>query len=123
MAESKVIAETGAGQHGVALASTCALVGIKCEIHMGDIKKEKPNVVKMKIIGCVNYKSVNDAECLDAFMKCSGLEGIIPALKSAHAIAYAMQQAETMSKDKSILVNLSGRGDKDVDFVAERLNL
>ncbi|MFI7883539.1 pyridoxal-phosphate dependent enzyme, partial [Acinetobacter baumannii] len=53
MGKKKVIAETGAGQHGVALATACALVGIPCEIHMGqvDIEKEHPNVVKMKILG------------------------------------------------------------------------
>ncbi len=53
MNKTKVIAETGAGQHGVALATACALVGIPCEIHMGqvDIEKEHPNVVKMKILG------------------------------------------------------------------------
>jgi tryptophan synthase beta chain len=53
MGKTKVIAETGAGQHGVALATACALVGIPCEIHMGqvDIEKEHPNVVKMKILG------------------------------------------------------------------------
>ena len=54
MGKTKVLAETGAGQHGVALASACALVGIECEIHMGeiDIAKEHPNVTKMKILGC-----------------------------------------------------------------------
>ena len=54
MGKTKVLAETGAGQHGVALATACALVGIECEIHMGeiDIAKEHPNVVKMKILGC-----------------------------------------------------------------------
>lgn len=54
MNKKKVIAETGAGQHGVALATACALVGIPCEIHMGavDIEKEHPNVTKMKILGC-----------------------------------------------------------------------
>ena len=54
MGKTKVIAETGAGQHGVALATACALVGIPCEIHMGqvDIEKEHPNVTKMKILGC-----------------------------------------------------------------------
>ena len=53
MKKKKVIAETGAGQHGVALATACALLGLECEIHMGDvdIKKEHPNVVKMKILG------------------------------------------------------------------------
>ncbi len=54
MGKNKVIAETGAGQHGVALATACALVGIPCEIHMGqvDIEKEHPNVTKMRILGC-----------------------------------------------------------------------
>jgi len=292
MGKTKVLAETGAGQHGVALASACALVGIDCEIHMGeiDIEKEHPNVTKMKILGCklvpvtrgtrtlkdavdsafeeylkdpvnflyaigsvvgphpfpkmvrdfqsivgreareqflakqgklpdiitacvgggsnaiglftaflndeevkmvgiepagkgldtgehaatltlgskgalhgfecynlqdsegnplpvysiasgldypgvgpqhcylkdierVQYETADDKECLDAFMTMSRLEGIIPALESAHAIAYAMRVAPTMSNDQTILVNLSGRGDKDADFVAEKLGL
>lgn len=292
MGKTKVLAETGAGQHGVALATACALVGIECEIHMGeiDIEKEHPNVTKMKILGCklvpvtrgtrtlkdavdsafeeylkdpvnsfyaigsvvgphpfpkmvrdfqsvvgkearkqfmdmqgklpdmavacvgggsnamglftafiedeaveligvepagkgldtpehaatltlgskgaihgfecytlqdkegnplpvysiasgldypgvgpqhcylkdikrVRYESIDDQECLDAFMDLSRTEGIIPALESAHAVAYAMKIAKDMPADKSILVNLSGRGDKDADFVAEKLSL
>ncbi len=292
MGKTKVLAETGAGQHGVALATACALVGIDCEIHMGqvDIEKEHPNVTKMKILGCklvpvtrgtatlkdavdsafeeylkdpqnyfyaigsvvgphpfpkmvrdfqsivghearaqflekegrlpdvitacvgggsnaiglftafledesvkivgvepaglgletdqhaatltlgskgaihgfecynlqddegnplpvysiasgldypgvgpqhcylkdierVQYETATDAECLDAFMTLSRMEGIIPALESAHAIAYAMRVAPQMDKDQTILVNLSGRGDKDADFVAEKLDL
>lgn len=292
MGKTKVLAETGAGQHGVALATACALVGIDCEIHMGevDIEKEHPNVTKMKILGCklvpvsrgtrtlkdavdsafeeylkdpqnflyaigsvvgphpfpkmvrdfqsivgkevrqqflernnclpdlvtacvgggsnaigiftaflededvelvgvepagrgldtpdhaatltlgqkgalhgfkcynlqdekgnplpvysiasgldypgvgpqhcylkdigrVSYQSADDQECLDAFMALSRIEGIIPALESAHALAYAMKVAATLPKDKNILVNLSGRGDKDADFVAEKLGL
>ena len=292
MKKTKVLAETGAGQHGVALATACALVGLECEIHMGeiDIEKEHPNVVKMKILGCkvvpvtrgtktlkdavdsafeeymkdpvnffyaigsvvgphpfpkmvrdfqsivgieareqflkkenklpdmlvacvgggsnaiglftafledesvkmvgvepsgkgidtkensatmtlgtkgaihgfecyllqddegnplpvysiasglsypgvgpqhcylkdikrVSYEAITDKECLDAFMQLSRLEGIIPALESAHAVSYAMKIAKTMSKDKTILVNLSGRGDKDADFVANYLSL
>ncbi len=292
MGKTKVLAETGAGQHGVALASACALVGIDCEIHMGeiDIAKEHPNVTKMKILGCklvpvtrgtktlkdavdsafdeylldpvnyfyaigsvvgphpfpkivrdfqsivgtearaqflqrenklpdalvacvgggsnamglftaflddkgvkmigvepagkgldtnqhaatltlgskgaihgfecytlqnkegeplpvysiasgldypgtgpqhchlkdierVEYKTIDDQECLVAFMKLSRLEGIIPALESSHAIAHAMKMAKEMPKDQTILVNLSGRGDKDADFVAEYLSL
>jgi len=292
MGKTKVLAETGAGQHGVALASACALVGIDCEIHMGeiDIKKEHPNVTKMKILGCklvpvtrgtdtlkdavdsafeeylknpeefiyaigsvvgphpfpkmvrdfqsiigrearqqfndrhgknpdiitacvgggsnamglftafledqdvkivgvepagkgldtkdhsatltlgtpgaihgfkcyvlqdengeplpvhsiasgldypgvgpqhcylkdierVEYQSVTDDECLNAFMTLSQVEGIIPALESAHAVAWAMREAPKLGKDKSILINLSGRGDKDADYVAEKLGL
>lgn len=292
MGKTKVLAETGAGQHGVALATACALVGIDCEIHMGeiDIEKEHPNVTKMKILGCkivpvgrgtrtlkdavdsafeeylkdpvttlyaigsvvgphpfpmmvrdfqsvvgkearaqflethnklpdivmacvgggsnaigifteflpddgveligvepagkgldtpdnaatltlgtkgaihgfkcynlqddegnplpvhsiasgldypgvgpqhcllkdlgrVRYESADDKECLDAFMELSRVEGIIPALESAHAVAYAMKIAADMDSDKTILINLSGRGDKDADFVADLLSL
>ena len=293
MGKKKVIAETGAGQHGVALATACALVGIPCEIHMGqvDIEKEHPNVTKMRILGCklvpvtrgaatlkeavdsafeeylsnptdyiyaigsvvgphpfpmmvrdfqsiigreareqfqakhgklpdyvtacvgggsnamgmftaflndtgvklvgvepsgegtdkpgrhaatlsmgkpgeihgmkcyvledapgvpaavhsiasgldypgvgpqhsylkdmgrVQYESVTDKECLDAFMQLSRVEGIIPALESAHAVAWAMRVAPTLSKDTHILVNLSGRGDKDADYVAKLLGI
>ncbi|MGE6212358.1 tryptophan synthase subunit beta [Comamonas aquatica] len=293
MGKKKVIAETGAGQHGVALATACALVGIPCEIHMGqvDIAKEHPNVTKMRILGCklvavtrgaatlkeavdsafeeyltnpsdylyaigsvvgphpfpmmvrdfqsiigreareqfqakhgrlpdfvaacvgggsnaigmftaflpdaavqlvgvepagegvdkpgrhaatlsvgkpgaihgmqcyvlenadgtpaavhsiasgldypgvgpqhsylkdlgrVQYQSVTDQECLHAFMTLSRVEGIIPALESAHAVAWAMRAAPTLGADQHILVNLSGRGDKDADYVAKILNL
>lgn len=292
MGKKKVIAETGAGQHGVALATACALMGLPCEIHMGevDIKKEHPNVVKMKILGakvvpvsrgtatlkdavdsafeellkdpenffyaigsvvgphpfpmmvrdfqsivgrearvqiqeitgrlpdyviaCVGggsnamgiftaflhdfdvklvgvepaghglhttqhaatltlgskgqihgfkcyvlqddkgeplpvhsiasgldypgvgpqhcllkdlkraeYHSCTDEECLDMFIKMSRLEGIIPALESAHAAAYAAKLAATLPPTATILVNLSGRGDKDADFVAKKMHL
>ncbi|MFT0532582.1 tryptophan synthase subunit beta [Castellaniella hirudinis] len=293
MGKKKVIAETGAGQHGVALATACALVGIPCEIHMGqvDIEKEHPNVTKMRILGCtlvpvtrgaatlkeavdsafeeyltnpgdyfyaigsvvgphpfpmmvrdfqsivgrearqqfldrhgrlpemvvacvgggsnamgiftaflpdadvrlvgvepsgegvdkpgrhaatlsvgkpgeihgmkcyvlenpdgtpaavhsiasgldypgvgpqhsylkdlgrVDYQSVTDRECLDAFMTLSRVEGIIPALESAHAVAWAMREAPGLPADRHILVNLSGRGDKDADYVAQVLGL
>ncbi|MBB3184211.1 tryptophan synthase beta chain [Halomonas fontilapidosi] len=292
MGKTKVIAETGAGQHGVALATACALVGIPCEIHMGqvDIEKEHPNVTKMKILGCtlvpvtrgtatlkdavdsafeeylkdpqhfiyaigsvvgphpfpkmvrdfqsiigreareqflerharlpdhvtacvgggsnaigmftaflddpevhlvgvepagegldtprhsatltlgkpgeihgmacyvledeagnpmpvhsiasgldypgvgpqhsylkeqgrVDYQSASDDECLDAFLTLSRVEGIIPALESAHAVAWAMREAPNLPADQHILVNLSGRGDKDSDYVADRLKL
>lgn len=292
MGKTKVLAETGAGQHGVALATACALVGIDCEIHMGqiDIEKEHPNVTKMKILGCklvpvtrgtqtlkdavdsafeeylkdpvhyfyaigsvvgphpfpkmvrdfqsivghearaqflqkhgklpdiitacvgggsnaiglftaflqdegvkiigvepagkgldtpdhaatltlgskgaihgfecynlqdeqgnplpvysiasgldypgvgpqhcylkdfkrVEYQTADDKECLDAFMTLSRMEGIIPALESAHAVAYAMRIAPDLSSDQTILINLSGRGDKDADFVADKLGL
>jgi tryptophan synthase beta chain len=288
LGKKKVIAETGAGQHGVALATAAAYFGLECEIHMGevDIKKEHPNVVRMKILGAkvipathglktlkeavdsafesylkdtvnaiycigsvvgphpfpmmvrdfqsiisleakeqflehentlpnnvvacvgggsnamgifahfieneeinlygvepmgkgdkigehsasltygsegimhgfnsimlkdengepapvhsigsgIDYPSVgpehaylneikrtqvghcNDNEAIDAFYKLSQLEGIIPALESAHAVGFAMKLAKTLSNDKTILVNLSGRGDKDIDFVVE----
>lgn len=65
----------------------------------------------------VNYVSVNDKEAIDAFFTLSQEEGIIPALESSHAVAYALKLAATLSKEKTILVNLSGRGDKDLEFV------
>eukprot|EP00039_Didymoeca_costata_P026002 m.14681 g.14681 ORF g.14681 m.14681 type:complete len:425 (+) comp5183_c0_seq1:154-1428(+) len=292
MGKKRVLAETGAGQHGVALATACALVGLPCEIHMGaiDVEKEAPNVVKMKILGCkvisvtrgtatlkdavdsafeeylkdpqtsfyaigsvvgphpfpmmvrdfqsivgreakvqfkektkklpdviaacvgggcnaigimtafledksvklvgvepsgkgletkdhaatltlgkpgvihgmkcyvletkegepmpvhtiasgldypgvgpqhsylkdlgrVHYETASDQECLDAFMTLSQTEGIIPALESAHAVAYAIREAPKMKSDETILINLSGRGDKDAEYVAKKLNL
>lgn len=286
LGKKKVIAETGAGQHGVALATAAAYFGLECEIHMGevDIAKEHPNVVRMKILGAkvvpathglktlkeavdsafeayladtknsiycigsvvgphpfpmmvrdfqsvigfeareqflehegklpdavaacvgggsnamgifsgfiddkevelygvepmgkgdkigehsasltygeegimhgfnsimlkdkdgnpapvysigsgIDYPSVgpehaylketgrskvglcDDNEAVDAFYKLSQLEGIIPALESAHAVGFAIKLAKTLDKDKTILVSLSGRGDKDIDFV------
>jgi tryptophan synthase beta chain len=289
MGKKKIIAETGAGQHGVALATAAALVGLECDIYMGevDIKKEHPNVVKMKILGAkvipvshgrktlkeavdsafegyvadpvtqlyaigsvvgphpfpmmvrdfqkivgeeakgqfmemtgknpdnlvacvgggsnaiglftafldnekinlygvepagrtldedgehaatltlgkpgmihgfktyllqddkgepmevysvasgldypgvgpqhsylkdidrITYETINDDEAIDAFFELSREEGLIPAIESAHAIAYAIKLAKKLSKDETILVNLSGRGDKDIDFVVE----
>jgi tryptophan synthase beta chain len=291
LGKKKLIAETGAGQHGVALATAAAYFGLECEIHMGevDIKKEHPNVVRMKILGAnvvpvshglktlkeavdsafqaylqdpensiycigsvvgphpfpmmvrdfqrvvgieareqfldmtgelpdnvvacvgggsnamgmftaflddeecdlygveplgrsqkvgdhaatmmygkpgtihgfkcyllqdekgepapvysvasgldypgvgpehsmlhdlkrVNYDAITDEECIDAFYELSRLEGIIPALESAHAVAYALKLAQK-NPQKSILVNLSGRGDKDLDFVVDNYGL
>jgi tryptophan synthase beta chain len=67
----------------------------------------------------VEYTSIDDKEAIDAFFELSREEGIIPALESAHAVAYAMKLAATLPKDQTILINLSGRGDKDIDFIAE----
>lgn len=72
----------------------------------------------LKDIGRVNYVAATDTEALGAFRDLSRMEGIIPALESSHAIAYAGQLASRMSKDKIIVVNLSGRGDKDIHTVA-----
>ena len=71
--------------------------------------------------GRVEYVSVSDSEALDAFQMLSRLEGIIPALESAHAVAYAMKVAREMGRDQIVIVNLSGRGDKDVNSVREVL--
>jgi tryptophan synthase beta chain len=71
----------------------------------------------------VIYESITDREAVEAFYGLSRMEGIIPALESSHAVAYAIKLAQTMSPDKVILVNLSGRGDKDIDFVLEHYPL
>jgi tryptophan synthase beta chain len=69
-------------------------------------------------IGRARYVPVTDDEAVEAFEYLSGLEGIIPAIESAHAVAYARKLAPTMRRDQSIVVNLSGRGDKDVAAIA-----
>jgi tryptophan synthase beta chain len=66
------------------------------------------------------YVSITDEEALEAFHTCCRIEGIIPALESSHALAYAAKLAATLPKDKIVLANLSGRGDKDMHSVAER---
>ena len=71
----------------------------------------------------VEYTYATDTEALDAFLRLAKLEGIIPALESAHAVAGAIQRAPTMSKDALIIVNLSGRGDKDVMQAAHKLGI
>jgi tryptophan synthase beta chain len=72
----------------------------------------------LKDLGRVNYVAINDDEALSAFRKLTLVEGIMPALESAHAVAYAEKLAKTMSPEQSIVVNLSGRGDKDIHTVA-----
>ena len=71
----------------------------------------------------VIYESITDREAVEAFYGLSRMEGIIPALESSHAVAYAIKLAQTMGPDEVILVNLSGRGDKDIDFVLEHYPL
>ena len=78
-----------------------------------------PEHAYLKEIGRTTIGLCNDEEAVDAFYKLSQLEGIIPALETAHAIGYAMKLAKTLSPDKTILINLSGRGDKDIDFVVD----
>lgn len=73
--------------------------------------------------GRVEYVPILDDEALDAFQLCTRVEGIIPALESAHAIAQAVKMAPTMGKDQVMIVNLSGRGDKDVHTVGQLLGM
>ena len=77
-----------------------------------------PEHAWLKDIGRVQYDSVTDAEALAAFHELTRVEGIIPALESSHAMAYACKLAAKMSSEEKIIVNLSGRGDKDIDIVA-----
>ena len=79
-----------------------------------------PEHAWLKDSGRAQYVAVTDDEALHAFHTLTRLEGIMPALESAHAVAYAMKLAPTLSEDKVLLVNLSGRGDKDMNTVAER---
>lgn len=72
----------------------------------------------LKDIKRAEYVPVTDKEAVEAFEYLSRTEGIIPAIESAHALAYAMKLAPTMDKDKIIVINLSGRGDKDVAAIA-----
>lgn len=71
----------------------------------------------------VQYVAINDDEAVEAFQTCTTKEGIIPALESSHALAHALKIAPTMSSDKVIVVNLSGRGDKDINSVAKYLKV
>ena len=77
----------------------------------------------LKDIGRVNYVSVTDDEAMDGFRRLTAVEGIMPALETAHAIAWAIKLAPTMRPDQSIVINLSGRGDKDIDTVARMDNI
>ena len=71
----------------------------------------------------MEYSYATDEQALAAFMKLARLEGIIPALESAHAVAACMERAPKMGQDGLIIVNLSGRGDKDVAQVADKVGL
>ncbi|HXA46032.1 MAG TPA: tryptophan synthase subunit beta [Burkholderiaceae bacterium] len=79
-----------------------------------------PEHAWLKDSGRAQYEAITDDEALQAFHQCCRIEGIIPALESSHALAYAAKLAATLPKDKIILANLSGRGDKDMHTVAER---
>lgn len=82
-----------------------------------------PQHCYLKDIERGRYETATDQECLDAFLALSRQEGIISALESSHAVAYALRRAKELGSDKRLLVNLSGRGDKDIDFVLSKINL
>ncbi len=80
-----------------------------------------PEHAYLKAIQRAEYVTVNDEQALKAFVELSKTEGILPALESAHALAYAMEIAREMEKDEVVVVNLSGRGDKDLEIVRREL--
>ncbi len=87
-----------------------------------DYPSSGPEHAFLHDIGRVTYDVVNDEETIDAFFKLSRLEGIIPAIESSHAVAYALKLAKKMQTG-SILINLSGRGDKDMDYIIEKYGI
>jgi tryptophan synthase beta chain len=98
-------------EHGQILPTHCISAGL-------DYPGVGPEHAMLKDKHRVTYAAVNDPEVLDAFRFLSKTEGIIPALESAHAVAYVMQNADHFDKDDIVIINLSGRGDKDVAEVA-----
>jgi tryptophan synthase beta chain len=82
-----------------------------------------PEHAWLKDTGRAEYVSVTDDEALAAFHELCRTEGIIPALESSHALAYATRLARDMDRDRILLVNLSGRGDKDMATVAQRMGM
>jgi tryptophan synthase beta chain len=78
-----------------------------------------PEHAWLRDLGRTEYVNISDAEALDGFKALARLEGILPALESSHAIAYTMQLAPTLKPGSIVVVNLSGRGDKDVHSVVE----
>ena len=87
-----------------------------------DYPSSGPEHAFLHDLGRVKYDVVDDEETIDAFFKLSRLEGIIPAIESSHAVAYGMKLAKTMEHG-SVLINLSGRGDKDMDYIIENYGI
>jgi tryptophan synthase beta chain len=129
IASGKHAATLGAGRPGVLHGTRSYLlqdengqVGDTHSISAGlDYPGVGPEHAWFKDTRRVSYVSVTDAEALEAFQRLSREEGILPALESAHAVAYALRLAPKMKADGLLLVNLSGRGDKDIGIVAKEL--
>jgi tryptophan synthase beta chain len=129
IATGKHAAALGAGSVGVLHGSKSYLLqdadGQVLEAHSISAGLDYPGVgpehAWLKDIGRARYVAVTDDEALHAFQTLCRLEGIIPALESAHALAWAMQEAPRRPKGDRLVVNLSGRGDKDLGIVAPRL--
>ena len=123
-------ASLGAGRVGVLHGSMSYVLqnddGQIAEAHSISAGLDYPSVgpehAYYKDQGRFHYESVTDAEALEAFQSLTRLEGIMPALESAHAVAYALRAARQMEKGQTVVVGLSGRGDKDVDTVGRALD-
>jgi tryptophan synthase beta chain len=119
-------ASLSAGRPGVLHGSLSYVLqdddGQTAEVHSCSAGLDYPGVgpehAYWKDSGRVSYVSITDAEAIEGFKLLAELEGILPALETAHAIAYASKLAPTMAKDQTIVINLSGRGDKDCQEVA-----
>jgi tryptophan synthase beta chain len=131
IASGKHAASLSAGKPGVLHGNRTYLLqdenGQIIETHSISAGLDYPGVgpehAWLKDIGRAEYVPIDDGEALAAFHDCCRLEGIIPALESAHALAYAAKLAPTLPKSQLLLVNLSGRGDKDMHTVAEKSGL
>ncbi|MFO0749171.1 MAG: tryptophan synthase subunit beta [Myxococcota bacterium] len=131
LASGKHAATLGAGQVGVLHGAKSYLLqdgdGQIIETHSISAGLDYPGVgpehAWLKDTGRVGYVAATDDEALDAFEKLCRYEGIIPALESSHAVAYAMRRAAELERDQAIVVNLSGRGDKDMHTVAKARHL
>jgi len=131
LASGKHAASLSAGTPGVLHGNRTYLLqnadGQIIETHSVSAGLDYPGVgpehAWLKDKGRAEYVSITDDEALKAFSDLCRLEGIIPALESAHAVAYAAKLAPSMPKDKLLLVNLSGRGDKDMQTVADRMGI
>ena len=77
----------------------------------------------LKDIGRVKYVSATDKEAINAFRMCSRLEGIIPALEPSHALAYLIKLSKKLKKTDLVIMNMCGRGDKDISSIADMLNI
>ncbi len=127
LASGKHAASLSAGSPGVLHGNRTYLLqdanGQIIETHSVSAGLDYPGVgpehAYLKDIGRAEYVSITDDEALEAFHRLCRTEGIIPALESSHAVAHAMKLAATLGKDKHLLVNLSGRGDKDIGTVAD----
>jgi tryptophan synthase beta chain len=127
LATGKHAASLSAGSPGVLHGNRTYLLqdanGQITETHSVSAGLDYPGVgpehAYLKDIGRAEYVSITDDEAMSAFHRLCRTEGIIPALESSHAVAYAMKMAATMKSDQHLLVNLSGRGDKDIGTVAD----